>query len=351
MEPVYASTMERKGSRGRPKKWKEESGSSSPKRQHICFLHYDNSKCDTFVFLTDLEKPTERLLNIHHIRDRRQSDPNGSKHRMDSVCEQIPSQVNEGYGYHRDCYQHFSNHLDRLQTLEQSAGSSAVKIDNRRPSADKITMFAKDCIFCKKEEKVAIKKSGNWTTETPSKFVTDAWKTVVKCAEKTKDEKLLVRIRGYDLFAAEAHFHSSCRKKYLQDPDYWRSTDMGAKLHQEELEEAHERAFRQVCDKVSKDVVGNNDVLKFVELLKMYTTALDETKFPNPEYRSEKLKAKLQSTYGEQITFCQIEQTGQYKSQLIIYYTRKQPVEIQALDVRYRASAADENGQLQLSSG
>ncbi|KAL5015504.1 hypothetical protein ScPMuIL_009774 [Solemya velum] len=92
---------------------------------------------------------------------------------------------------------------------------------------------------------------------------------------------------------------------------------MGAKLHQEELEEAHERAFRQVCDKVSKDVVGNNDVLKFVELLKMYTTALDETKFPNPEYRSEKLKAKLQSTYGEQITFCQIEQTGQYKSQLV----------------------------------
>lgn len=310
--------MERKRSRGRPKKPKEEGSSpSSPKRQQICFLHYDSSKCDTFVLLSGLENPTERLLDIHNIRDRRQSDPIGSKHRMDSVCEQIPNQVDEGYGYHRDCYQHFINHLDRLQTPGHSDGPSTAKINRRRSSADKITLFAKDCIFCNKEGKIAIKKSAGWTTQTPSKFVTDAWKTVVECAEKKKDEKLLVRIRGYDLFAAEAHFHSSCKKKYLQDPDYWRSTDSEAKLHQEELEEAHERAFRQVCDRVSIEVIDNNGVLKLVELLKMYTTALDETNFPNAEYRGEKLKAKLQSTYGEQITFCQIEQKGQYKSQLI----------------------------------
>ena len=44
---------------------------------------------------------------------------------------------------------------------------------------------------------------------------------------------LLVRIRGYNLFASEAHFHAKFRKKYIQDPQYWRSQDTEAKVHEE----------------------------------------------------------------------------------------------------------------------
>lgn len=174
---------------GRPKKPKQvESIQSNPKRQQICFLHYDSSKCDTFVLLLDLENPTERIPDIHHIRDRRQLDPIGSRYRMDSVCEQIPSQVDEGYSYHRNCYQHFINHLDRLQSPGHSVGPSTAKIDLRQSGADKITV-CKDSIFCNKEGKIAIKNSGGWTTQTTSKFVADAWKTCGGMCRKEERQK------------------------------------------------------------------------------------------------------------------------------------------------------------------
>ena len=61
--------------------------------------------------------------------------------------------------------------------------------------------------------------------------------------QRKNDEKMLLRIKGYGLFASEAHFHPRCRKKYLQYPHYWRSQDTEAKRHQEEKETAHDTAF------------------------------------------------------------------------------------------------------------
>ena len=49
------------------------------------------------------------------------------------------------------------------------------------------------------------------------KFALDGWKTITQYAESQNDEKLLLRIRGYDLFVSEAHFHPKCRKKH-EDP-------------------------------------------------------------------------------------------------------------------------------------
>ena len=96
--------------------------------------------------------------------------------------------------------------------------------------------------FCNKVGSIYIRKARIKTTEVPQKFASDSWKTIVQCAESKNDEKLLLRIRGYDLFASEAHFHPKCRKKYVQDPQYWRSQGTEAKLHQEEKEAAHETA-------------------------------------------------------------------------------------------------------------
>ena len=121
-------------------------------------------------------------------------------------------------------------------------------------SVDKVALFAKDCFFCATKKAAYILER----LEVPQKFASDIWKTVVQCAESKNDEKLLLRIRGYDLFASEAHFHPKCRKKYVQDPQYWRSQDTEAKLHQEEKEAAHETVFFffffffKVCEVVSK---------------------------------------------------------------------------------------------------
>ena len=107
--------------------------------------------------------------------------------------------------------------VDRLsRESEPVAGTSGLCRKQSRASVDKTILFAEDCIFCNKEG--AVKKSGSWTTECTQKFQSDAWKAVVpKACRDEEDEKLLVSVRGCDLFASEAHFHPNCRKKYIID--------------------------------------------------------------------------------------------------------------------------------------
>ncbi|MCG7882443.1 MAG: hypothetical protein JAY96_12745 [Candidatus Thiodiazotropha endolucinida] len=304
--------------RGRPKKrtTEDEASASTSKRQQICILHYEESKAEAFTFMSELCNPAERLNDLHDIREKRLSQPAGSKDRMESTCGLIPSAVSEGHGYHRDCYKRFTRHLDRL-AKEEPSQSSTTRVAQRRSSADKIALFAKDCIFCNKEGKISLKKSGVRTTEDTSKFASDSWKTVLESAENRNDEKLLLRIRGFDLFASEAHFHNSCRKKYIQDPQYWRSSDSEAILNQEALEEAHEKAFRKVCDRVTQEVVEDRKVIKLSDLVNTYISVLEGTKFANPEYRGSKLKAKLESVYGKEIAFTQLQSEGKFMSQLV----------------------------------
>ena len=234
--------------------------------------------------------------------------------------------MREGHGYHWDCYNQFTKHVDRLKSPVVNELTESYRKMQRRQSVDKVALFAKDCIFCNKEGAITVNKAGTKTTEVPQKFASDSWKTIVQCAESKNDEKLLVRIRGYDLFASEAHFHAKCRNKYIQDPKYWRSQDTEAKLHQEEKEAVHAIAFSKVCEVVSKEVLKNQMVVKLTDLVQMYVNEFDSTEFPNPNYRSEKLKEKLESKYGKLIEFCKIDSKGRFVSLLV--YNAKMKVEI-----------------------
>ena len=293
---------------GRPKRKAEqdEEAGAPAKMQQVCILHYDASSSDNFTLLANLKDPNDRFQRLLEVRNLTMSQPIDSPQRMESVCMLIPNELSEGHGYHRDCYNHFTKHTDRLKSTESSEPTEPRKVQ-RKVSIDKITLFAKDCIFCNKEGKLNVRKAGTWTTEVPQKFASDGWKTILECAENKKDEKLLVRIRGYDLFASEAHFHATCRKKYIQDPQYWRSQDTEAKLQQEEKEAAHETAFSEVCEVVSKEVVSNQAVFNLKDLLQLYVKELESTDFPNPNYRSGKLKDKLESRFGKSVRLTQKE--------------------------------------------
>ena len=74
------------------------------------------------------------------------------------------------------------------------------------------------------------------------------------------------------MFASEAYFHPKCRKQYVQDPQYCRSQDTEAKLHQEKKETAHETFFKKktVCEVISKELLGNQTVIKLTDLVQLY---------------------------------------------------------------------------------
>ncbi|KAL4238786.1 hypothetical protein ACF0H5_003493 [Mactra antiquata] len=195
------------------KRTAEEICSPVSKKIQKCILHYETSKCGSFTYLTDTKNPIERLKYLHDMRDIRMSQPIGSKHRMESICALIPNDIGTDCGYHGDCYQNFIRNVRRLKRDVCIAGTSKdFQVTRRGASSDKVALFSKDCIFCNKEGHIGVKKSGSWTSEANKKFQSESWQTVVEHAKSKGDEKLLLRIRDVDLFAAEAHFHPSCRK-------------------------------------------------------------------------------------------------------------------------------------------
>ena len=108
-----------------------------------------------------------------------------------------------------------------MKRLKGRASSSDETPDLKRSqrnssssSTDKV-IFKPDCIFCNKEGKISVIKNGYKTTEGVSPFDRDGGFKVFSVAEEIGDEKLLTRIRGYNLFSCEAKHHPTCRRKYL----------------------------------------------------------------------------------------------------------------------------------------
>ena len=56
--------------------------------------------------------------------------------------------------------------------------------------------------------------------------------------------------------------------------------------------------------------------MKLAHLYEIYTSALEETNQPNPDYRAEKLKRKLEKShiYGHKLPFCSLNSGGKFRS-------------------------------------
>jgi len=187
--------------------------------QEHCIIHFEGIKTSPFTSFSSLSAPKDRLDHLKSIGRERLAEPLESANRMTDVCLGIPSDVHENDGYHQWCYQRFTQNLHRLVGSGKtgSTGSSLDGKSKRRESLEK-TIFKPDCIFCNKDGKIYVRKQGTKTKEGTSSFERDGWRTVVNTAEENRHKWLLRRIRGYDLFAAEAQYHPKCRKQYTANP-------------------------------------------------------------------------------------------------------------------------------------
>ena len=62
----------------------------------------------------------------------------------------------------------------------------------------------------------------------------------------------------------------------------------------------------------------------------MYIQALEDAEFHNPDFRSEKLKNKLENRFGDEVAFCRLEAKGKYVSQLIYSANTKMETAVQS---------------------
>ena len=284
----------------------------------VCIVHVDNIRHGDLHLLSELKDAQKKLTKLQEVKAKRLAQPPGSSHRMKETCDRIPDRIEEHHGIHWECYKRYTMNLDRLMPIastSQAATDVPQQRTSRSNSGDNI-LFKPDCIFCGSESRKRVKVQGSWTSQGLSQFEYDGGKSVLEMAVEKQDGPLLTRIRGQDLFACEAKYHKTCRQKYMQKPEKWQSADEKARQDQLNLEESHRKAFEAVCHIVENDVLNNLKVLKLTDLRNTYTSELENTKHANPDYRSEKLKHKLEvhEPFKNKLSFCDM---GKFQSYIV----------------------------------
>ena len=160
--------------------------------------------------------------------------------------------IGDDLGYHRDCYQNFTKNRRRLSdtTIESPTPSSSTKTRSSSAGKDNV-LFTPDCIFCNKTGKKYSYKKGVKTVENTRVFERGGGETVQTIAIDKNDENLLARIRDVELFAAEAHYHPSCRKAYTRSAGLGRSMNIDVRNNQLDLEKTRQKAFESICNTIS----------------------------------------------------------------------------------------------------
>ena len=164
------------------------------------------------------------------------------------------------------------------------------------------------CLFCDKN-----RLTKNREEKTLVKCVTKTSEESIKAAAESKqDETILLKVRGVDLVAKEAHYHYSCRQEYTRPSKQRSGTDRG---NQSEIEAAHQAAFGHVCDFVGESIISGLNVVRMSTLRERYLQHIQDNnpEFYNPEYKTDKLKDKIKNRFGSSLQFWQ----PNYKSQLV----------------------------------
>ncbi|GFS04697.1 hypothetical protein ElyMa_006502100 [Elysia marginata] len=126
-------------------------------------------------------------------------------------------------------------------------------------------------------------------------------------------------IQNYDLFACEARYHPKWRKDYTRDPSAWKSKNPEKLASQQNLQEAHQFAFDHIANYIHNTMVKTKKIVTLSFLRLMYTMALDDTGFPNDEYKSIKLRQKIENhpDLGSKVTFTKIDSKGNFPFYLV----------------------------------
>lgn len=130
-------------------------------------------------------------------------------------------------------------------------------------------------------------------------------------AETLGNSRLYRKVKGIDLFAAEGHYHYFYYHCFYSD--YHNQMQKIEKKTESNTEQArktnaHSAAYTDVKKLLKTDVIGNQQILPLITDCDHYITELSVQGAPNQDYRSMKLKAKLEKDeeQGEQISFSKL---------------------------------------------
>ena len=235
---------------------------------------------------------------------------------MEDICNQIPETLVganlETTGYHRGCHQKFTKNQDRLKcSATPNESASMTRSPCKASSLSAVRLFSPECIFC---EKLEVKLHDK--TERCIKFPKfkgkdgalkePTWKQIEPRALELGNSRLHRKVQGEDLFAREAQFHPLKYINYLRDTARDLNCDK-TETDQEHKASMHRQAFAVVLDFIQDSVIGQKKVVLLASLRLIYIKELKRNGFLNAEFRSEKLKARIENhDIIKQIAFAKV---------------------------------------------
>ena len=81
---------------------------------HPFFLSNEHN----FINLFQAADKDEKFEKFKQIAFKCLNQPDRSSYKLSEQCTNIPMTLMNHLGYHKDCYQHFAENLDRLEQIE-----------------------------------------------------------------------------------------------------------------------------------------------------------------------------------------------------------------------------------------
>jgi hypothetical protein len=301
-----------------------------------CVIHSGTSNTTSDTVVKPLTEST--WTRIKDVARQRQACEDTNL-RLDQICKQIPVAFNDRlHGFHRCCYQTFTNtkYLRKRQTSGDVTNDMQPSTSKRSRSETSTVLLPSDkCLFCGQQQRWVSGK-GKGKREQLTKCVTETAEASIKEAANAKqDTKLLCIIQDVDLIAREAHYHNSCRRNFtrkdIRNPTPDPNSETSGQI------QAHETAFEHLCEYVQTNIIIGSQVERMTMLRERYCLYMQEHSLEhyNPQYKTDKLKDKLQKHFGHRIKFWR----PNYRSELV--YSDEVPIG-QAVEAAFESAASEE---------
>ncbi|XP_071847519.1 uncharacterized protein [Apostichopus japonicus] len=237
-------------------------------------------------------------------------------------------------GYHRECYQRFTD-VNKLRKTEERLAKNPPKDDDStdddnddvEPVCKKRTLRSNvagpsssgrphilpvSCIICHADHWIRDKVTCKRRREPLTRCETiDAGK-LREAAELTCNESLILEMRGRDLVASEARYHQSCFRNATRF--------LTRKLPKETTDFLYAESYAKFCHNViDEEILKQQGAIRMTKLTAQFIKTVKEVQgIDASSYRSYNLKKRLQGSYP-QLQF--LRPTRRYESEVVISRT------------------------------
>ncbi len=232
--------------------------------------------------------------------------------RQDDIYERLKPDINSltdhSILWHKNCYATYTSPHNLKFATKVSPIPSPVQentqVPARRRSArsQSSEMDWSMCMFCQKKTHKKVKKLSSVQTFSACKTIQDA-------AEEKGDIEMLTHIQGIDLIAVEAKYHEVCRAQYVA------KRNVAYKTYKEtDDEDLYSLAFNELVTEIEEGI-NHGQAYTMTFLLSRFKQHLADKGVEADNYRSEKLKSRLENHFEDLIVFHQ--QPGRSKPELV----------------------------------